>query len=158
MTTNLFRAFAATGALALVAGPALSHDEGATAGGIHIEGIAATPARSGETSRVTFTIENDGPDRAVLVGLLLPTGEPSQVRGFLGVGHSAAMAGVRVGAGDVYGLGDRTAWIDIGPLRNELPDGATVPAVIRFDSFDVPITLHVGGMPAAGASAARASR
>ncbi|MGY2051799.1 hypothetical protein [Methylobacterium sp. JK268] len=157
-TTNLFRAFALAGALALVAGPALSHDEGATAGEIRIEGIAATPARSGELSRVTFTIENDGPERAVLLGLLLSTGEPSQVRGFLGASHSAAMAGVSVGAGDVYRLGDRTAWVDVGPLRQELPDGATVPAVIRFDRFDVPVTLHVGGPPAGGAPAALTSR
>ncbi len=149
MITNLFRAFAATGASALMASTALSHDEGATAGEIHIEGIAATPARSGEPSRVTFTIENDGPDPAVLLGLLLTTGEPSQVRGFLGVSHSAAVAGVGVEAGDVYRLGDRTAWIDVRPLRHDLPEGARVSAVVRFDRFYVPVTLHVGGSPAA---------
>lgn len=122
---------------------ALADDESAVAGTVEIAAVAATPARIGTMSRVTFTIVNGGADPARIVGLRISTGEPSQLRGFLGTSHSTAMESIRVDADERLRLGRRTAWIEFGPLRSDLQVGQRVPATLVFERFEVDVSLHV---------------
>jgi hypothetical protein len=59
-------------------------DEGAAIGLIDVSSIAATPARAGETTKITFTIENRGADRDSLLGVELAGQGPSRLMGSLG--------------------------------------------------------------------------
>lgn len=124
-------------------GPALSDDESATAGDIQVEGVAATPAKAGETTRITFTIENGGSERATVTGLKLPSGEASRVLGFLGTSHSAPIGGIPVGPGERFRLDGRTAWIDVGPLKSDLTAGTVAAATLILGRFETPISVHV---------------
>lgn len=130
-------------ALGLGIGPALSDDESATAGDIQIEGVAATPAKAGETTRITFTVENGGTERAAITGLRLPSGEPSRVLGFLGTSHSAPIGAIPIGPGERYRLDGRTAWIDVGPLKSDLKAGAVIDGKLVLGRFEAPISIHV---------------
>ena len=130
-------------AVALGPAPVLADDESATVGELQVEGVAATPAKAGETTRITFTIENNGTERAMITGLRLPSGEPSRVLGFLGTSHSAPIGAIAVGAGERYRLDGRTAWIDVGPLKSDLRPGAAVSAMLVIGRFETPISLHV---------------
>lgn len=129
--------------LGLGTGPALSDDESATAGDIQIEGVAATPVKAGGTTRITFTVENGGTERAAITGLRLPTGEPSRVLGFLGTSHSAPIGAIPIGPGERYRLDGRTAWIEIGPLKSDLKAGAVVDGTLVLGRFETPISIHV---------------
>ena len=130
---------------------ALADDQNASAGDIAIEGVAATPAKAGEATRVTFIIENRGSERANVTGLRLATGEPSRVLGFLGTSHSAPIGAISVGPGERYRLDGRTAWIDVGPLKSDLRVGAVVPAALLMGRFETPVDVHVTATTSTGA-------
>ncbi|NNM73897.1 hypothetical protein [Enterovirga aerilata] len=146
MKTQAFRklttACAAALAAAVLAGPVLADDETAVAGEILVEGITATPARAGQTTRVTFSIENQGLSPVTVMGLRLSTGEPSRVMGFLGTSHSTAMQGVPVEPGETAQLSRRTFWIEVGPLKTDLPAGAVIPGTLLLGRFETPISVH----------------
>lgn len=132
-------------AAALLAGyPAVADDESAFAGDVDVENIAATPARAGETTRLTFTIRNGGSDRVQVTGVQFPHGEPSRVVGFLGGSHSATVGALSIAPGEEVQLGARRAWLEVGPLRQDLAAGSRVVARLVLGRGTLPLTVHVG--------------
>lgn len=141
--------------------PARADDESAAAGEIVVEDVAATPARAGETTRITFTIRNDGGERVLVTGVDAATGEASRVVGFLGTSHAAAVGSLPVGPGEEVRLGGKTAWIELGPLASDLKPGSRFPARLLFGRGSLPLSLHVmasrGSADAGGAARGQAS-
>ena len=137
--------------------PARADDESAAAGEIVVEEVAATPARAGETSRVTFTIRNDGSERVLVTGLDAAPGEASRVVGFLGSSHAVAVGSLPVGPGEEVRLGERTAWVELGPLASDLTPGSRFPAQLLFGRGSLPLSVHVMA-PRSSADAGSAQR
>lgn len=127
--------------------PSRADDESAAAGDVSIEGVAASPARAGGVTRVTFTIDNRGTEGVSVTGLKLPSGEASWVMGFLGTSHSTSIGALTVRPGEMTRLGARTAWIEVGPLKSDLRAGTVVAASLLLGRFEAPITLHVVSDP-----------
>ena len=123
--------------------PARADDESAAAGEIVVEDVAATPARVGETSRITFTIRNDGAERVLVTGVDTATSEASRVVGFLGTSHAAAVGSLPVGPGEEVRLGARTAWIEMEPLASDLTPGSRFPARLLLARGSLPLSVHV---------------
>lgn len=136
-------ALAAT-ALALLAPSAKAHDESATIGELSIDNVAATAARPGEQTKVTFSIENSGPQGIVVTGVRLEAGEPSRVMAFLGhIGHTGEIGSVRVGSGENVTVDGKKLWIEVGPLEQELIAGSRVGARLLLGAYEVPLSIHV---------------
>ncbi|MFC4171577.1 hypothetical protein ACFOYU_05840 [Microvirga sp. GCM10011540] len=144
--------FAAAGAIAatfaiysvLQPCPAKADDEGGVFGDLTVSEVAATPARAGETTIVTFSVENAGDERVLITGLRLPGEEPSRVMGSFGPGQSGEIGTLPVGAGATASLDGRKVWVEVGPLARDLEPETTVPARLVLGSFESPLTLHVG--------------
>ena len=136
-------AIAAATCLVLLPYPSNANDESAIIGELTVQAIAATPAKAGETTRITFSIENSGADRVTVTGVRWPTGEPSRVVGFLSTRYSASLAGLPVNAGEAISFDDKTAWIEVGPLKADLPEGAVVSARLALGRFDAPVSVPV---------------
>lgn len=131
-------------ALALLPRPSGAHDESATIGELSIDNVAATAARPGEQTKVTFSIENSGPQGIVVMGVRLQTGEPSRVMAFLGhTGHTGEIGSLRVGPGESVSVDGKTVWIEVGPLEQELIAGSRVGARLLLGAYDVPLSIHV---------------
>ncbi len=141
-------------AVATLSSPGLADDESAVVGEVQVESVAATAARAGETTRITFAIENQGPDPVTITGLRLPSGEPSRVVGFLGTSHSTALSGMRVAPGETLRLGPKSFWIEVGPLKSDLPPGTVLPGSLLLGRFEAPVGVHAiaGGMNDPGAT------
>ena len=150
--TTIPMALLAAALLGTIVGTALADDRNASSGDIAIEGVAATPAKAGEATRVTFTVENHGSERANVTGLRLATGEPSRVLGFLGTSHSAPIGSIPIGPGERFRLDGRTAWIDVGPLKSDLRVGDVLPAALVVGGFETPVDVHVTAPPSAPGS------
>lgn len=127
--------------------PSSADDETTEIGEVAIDHVGATPARAGETTRVTLSIENSGAERVVITGIRLPTGEPSRVMGFYGTSHSGEIGGFPVGPGETAGLDGKNTWIEIGPLMQDLPEGAAVSARLLLGTYAAPLTIHVSAPP-----------
>lgn len=149
---NLTRTFpAVVGTVSLAAAtlllvspcPLRADDERATIGEIAVEGVAATSAKAGEATRITFSIENAGAERVTITGVRWPTGEPARVMGFLGSSHSAAISGLTVDAGETLQLDGRSAWVEVGPLKADLAPGSVVQAYLVLARYEAPIPVHV---------------
>jgi hypothetical protein len=98
--------------LLLLPAPSKAHDESAVIGDVSVENVAATPARAGETSRITFCVENGGSQGVTVTGVRLPTGEPTRVIGFLGrPAHTGEIGGFRVGPGETGKFDGKKVWI-----------------------------------------------
>lgn len=138
--------------------PARADDESAVAGDVSIEEVAASPARAGGMTRVTFTVENQGTERVTVTGLKLPSGEPSRVVGFLGTSHSTNIGGVTVGPGEMARLGAKTAWIEVGPLKSDLLAGTVVAGSLLLGRFETPISVHVVADPNLATGSVRSPR
>lgn len=123
--------------------PARADDEIATVGEIVVEGVAATPGRAGEMTQLTFTIRNEGAERVLVTGVGTATGETSRVVGFLGTSHAASVGSLPVGPGEEVRLGNRTAWIELGPLASDLTVGSRFPARLLLARGSLPLTVHV---------------
>lgn len=123
--------------------PARADDESAAAREIVIESVAATPARVGETTRLTFAIRNDGVERVLVTGIGTATGEASRVVGFLGTRHAASIGSLPIEPGEEVRLGSRTAWIELGPLASDLMSGSRFPARLLLGRGSLPLTVHV---------------
>jgi hypothetical protein len=144
--------FAALGAIAatfaaysaLQPCPAKADDEGGVFGEVSVSEVAATPARAGETTIVTFSVANSGDERVLIKGLRLPGEEPSRVMGSFGQGQSGEIGTLPVGAGAMVSLDGRKVWIEVGPLARDLESDTTVPARLVLGSFESPLMLHVG--------------
>lgn len=139
---------AAAAAIAVVALLVMScsskaHDENATIGDVRVDQVAATPARAGETTRITLSVENGGAERVVVTGVRLPTGEPSRVVGFYGTSHSGAVGGIPVDPGETARLDGRSAWIEVGPLKTAFSPGSIVAARLVLNAYEAPLSLHV---------------
>lgn len=147
---------ATVAAVALVASSALiftcpsrADDEAAVIGDVVIEDAEATPAKAGETTKVTFSIENTGGDTIRVTGLRLTVSAPSKVIGFLGTSHSARIDGFPVEAGEVNRLDGKTAWIEVGPLASDLDPGSVVTGKLVLGDFEAPLKIHVSAERAA---------
>lgn len=156
--TRTFGALALAAALAMATVltafpcPSRADDEGATIGEVNVSEVAATPAKAGETTRITFSVENGGSEQVTVTGVRWPTGELGRVVGSLGTTHSTAMGGLPVAAGEVLQLDGRTAWIEVGPLGAHLAPGSVVQARLVLGRFAAPLSVHVSPTPeAAGA-------
>lgn len=137
-----------TATLLSLHGLARADDESAILGEVSIEHVAATPARAGETTKVTFSIENGGTEDVVVTGVLLATGEPSRVMGFLGhTGHTGEIGAFRIGPGEAGRLDGKNVWIEIGPLKQGLAQGSVVTARLLLGLYDAPISIHVSPTP-----------
>jgi hypothetical protein len=148
--TLMNKLFAAVGTVALAAVtvaslscPSHAHDESAVVGDVIVENIAATPARVGEMTRVTFSVANSGADRVTVIGVRLSTGELSSVIGSYGGSHSGPVGGLPIAPGEMTNLDGTSAWIEVGPLKQNLAPGSIVPARVVFGTYEAPITLHV---------------
>ena len=127
--------------------PSRADDESTTIGEIAVEGVAATPARAGETTRITFSVENAGADRVTITGLRWPNGELGRVVGALGSSHSGAIGGLSVGAGEALQFDGRSVWIEVGPLKADLAPGSVVQARLVLARFEAPLHVHVSSAP-----------
>ncbi|MCG7392945.1 hypothetical protein MHY87_08520 [Microvirga sp. ACRRW] len=123
---------------------AIADDEGAVFGEVTVSNIAATPARVGETTIITFSIENTGSDGILITGLQLPGGEPSKVMGAFGQGQRGEIGTLPVQAGATEHLDGTKVWIEVGPLAQDLHPDTTAPALLVLGSYESPLTLHVG--------------
>lgn len=136
-------ALAAIGLTTFLPCPSRADDENATIGDVLIDGVAATPAKAGETTRITFSVENAGSDRVIITGVRWPSGEPARVMGFLGSSHGAVIGALPVGPGEVVRLDGRTAWIEVGPLKSDLVPGSVVQARLVLGRSEAPLPIHV---------------
>jgi hypothetical protein len=123
---------------------AKADDEIGVFGDVTVTQVAATPARAGETTIVTFSVENSGSDRALITGLRLPGGEPSKVMGALGQGQSGEIGVLSIRPGGTEHLDGGKVWIEVGPLAQDLKPDTTVTARLVLGSYESPLTLHVG--------------
>ena len=124
--------------------PAKADDEDAVSGDVAISEIAATPARAGETTMVTFSVENLGTDRVLITGLRMPGGEQSRIMGSFGTRHSGEIGALSVNSGAVERLDGRKVWIEVGPLSQNLEPDTAIPARLILGTYESPLTLHVG--------------
>lgn len=144
--------FAAVGAIAaafatysvLQPCPAKADDEGGVFGDVTVSEVAATPARAGETTIVTFSVENAGNERVLISGMRLPDGDPSRIMGYFGQGQSGEIGTLPVRPGATESLDGRKVWIEVGPLARDLEPDTTVPVRLVLGSSESPLTLHVG--------------
>jgi hypothetical protein len=127
----------------LFACPSQADDEAAVIGDIVVEDAAATPAKAGETTRITFSIENTGSDNVTITGMRLAVPGPSRVIGLLGTSHSARIDGFPLEAGEVSRLDGKTAWIEVGPLASALAPGSVLTGRLVFGRFEAPLNIHV---------------
>ena len=127
----------------LLACPSHADDETAVIGDVLIEDATASPAKAGGTTRITFSIENTGPDNVTVMGLRLAGAGPSKVIGFLGNSHSARIDGLPVETGEVIRLDGKTAWIEVGPLATDLVAGTVVTGRLLLGRFEAPLNIHV---------------
>lgn len=147
-------AFTTAAYLSVLSCPSNAHDEGATIGDLVVDEVAATPAKAGDTTRITLSVENSGPDRVTITGVRWPTGEPSRVMGFLGTSHSAALSGLPIGAGEALRLDGKSAWIEVGPLKADMVSGDVIPARLVLGHFEAPLPVHVSPAPQRDTAAA----
>jgi hypothetical protein len=119
-------------------------DEGAVFGDITVTQASATPAQAGETTIVTFTVENSGSDRVLITGLRMPAGEPSRIMGAFGQGQRGEIGALPVRPGGTEALDGGTIWIEVGPLAHDLKPDSTVAASLVLGSYESPLALHVG--------------
>ena len=134
---------------------AIADDERAVFGPVTLCNVAATPARAGETTIITFSIENAGSDGILITGLGLPDGEPARIIGSFGQYHSGNIGSLPVAPGATERLDGRMIWIEVGPLSRDLKPNSTIDARLVFDTFEIPMSLHVG--PAATGSTTKAN-
>ena len=118
-------------------------DETVVFGEVVVEDATATPAKAGETTRITFSIENTGHDNVTVTGLRLAVPGPSKVVGSLGTSHSARMDGLMVEPGEVTRLDGKAAWIEVGPLASELVPGGIVTGRLVLGHFEAPLNIHI---------------
>jgi hypothetical protein len=123
---------------------AKADDERGDFGDVTITQVSATPARAGETTIVTFSVENSGSDRTLITGLRLPRGEASRVMGAFGQGHSGEIGVLSIPPGGSERLDRGKVWIEVGPLAHDLTPDTAVPARLVLGSYEIPLTLHVG--------------
>ena len=128
---------------ALLPCPSRADDETAVIGDVLIEEASATPAKAGETTRISLTIENTGTETVRITGLRLAVPGPSKVIGFLGTSHSARIDGFPVEPDEVSRLDSRTAWIEVGPLSSDLVPGSVVTGRLMLGDFEAPLRIHV---------------
>ncbi|MFC1458334.1 hypothetical protein ACETIH_16835 [Microvirga arabica] len=156
---NLIVGVAATAAVSIYSiflpCSAVADDEGAVLGEVALSNIAATPARAGETTIITFSIENAGSDRILITGLQMPGGEPARIMGSFGQAHSGDIGPLPVRPGATEQLDGRRIWIEVGPLTQDLEPDSTINARLVLDTFESPLSLHVG--PVATGSTAKAN-
>ena len=124
-----------------------AHDESAVIGELAINAVSATPAEVGQTSRVTFVLENQSSERIVITGLRLPGGEPSKILGSLGTAHRASLGSLSVGPGETLRLDPELTWIEVGPLEQPFELGTTINARLALGSYNAPLPLHVSPPP-----------
>jgi hypothetical protein len=130
--------------VALQSCSAKADDEGAVFGEVSVMHVAATPARAGETTVVTFSVENFGNERVLITGLNLPDREPSRIMGSFGQGHAGEIGTLPVRPGATESLDGRKVWIEVGPLAQDLEPDTTVSARLVLGSYESPLTIHVG--------------
>ncbi len=123
--------------------PSSADDESALIGDVAIDHVAATPARAGEITRVTFSIGNSGSQRVMITGIRLSGGELSRVIGFYGTSHSGDIGAFPVSAGDTAQLDGKKAWIEVGPLKQDLGPDTIVSARLVLGPYEAPISIHV---------------
>ena len=141
-------AFASIAILALATGifltcPTWADHESASIGKLNLQSIEAKPAQAGDKTTITFVIENDGGATVSLLGAAIGGAEPYRLVGFLGASHSGELGSLPIKPDETMRLTDHTAWIEVGPLRQDLVVGSSVPARLRFVGFEAPVTLHV---------------
>ncbi|QRM34649.1 hypothetical protein [Microvirga sp. VF16] len=124
--------------------PANAEDESAVLGDLAISQIAATPARAGETTVITFAVENAGTDRVLITGLQMPGEQPARIMGSFGQGHSGEIGTLPVRPGATERLDGRRIWIEVGPLARDLEPDSAIPADLVLGPYESPLTLHVG--------------
>ena len=124
--------------------PAKADDEGTVLGDVSISQVAATPARAGETTVVTFSVENLGSERLLITGLRMPDGEPVRIMGSFGQGQSGEIGTLPVGAGATESLDGAKAWIEVGPLARDWEPDSAIAARLVLGTYESPLTLHVG--------------
>ena len=130
-------------------------DEGTVLGDLAVSEIAATPARAGETTVITFSVENAGSDRVLITGLQMPGEEPGRIVGSLGQGHSGEIGSLPVRPGATETLDGRKVWIEVGPLTRDLEPDTTINARLVLGTYETPLPLHIG--PIATGSTNKAS-
>jgi len=123
---------------------AKADDEGGVFGDVTVSEVAATPARAGETTIVTFSVENSGNERVLITGLRLPGGEPARIMGSFGQGHSGEIGTLTVRPGATESLDGTKVWIEVGPLALDLKPDSTITASLVLGSYESPLVLHVG--------------
>lgn len=123
---------------------AKADDEGGVFGDVTVSEVAATPARAGEITIVTFSVENSGNERVLITGLRLPGGEPARIMGSFGQGHSGEIGTLPVRPGGTESLDGTKVWIEVGPLAGDLKPDMMVNARLVLGMVETPLTLHVG--------------
>jgi hypothetical protein len=121
----------------------MANDESAAIGDVLVQGVAARPAKGGETVRITFSVENTGIDRVIVTGVNWPTGEFGRVMGLLGTTRSAAIDGFPIAPGETALFDGKTTWIEVGPLKADLTPESIVQARLVFASFEAALPVHV---------------
>lgn len=127
--------------------PGRAHDESATIGDLAVTDVAATAARAGESTKITFSVENTGFEQVTITGVRLPTGERSRVIGFYGTSHSGEIGGFPVGPGETGRLDGRNAWVEVGPLSADLSEGSVITGRLLWGRFEAPLAIHVVAVP-----------
>ena len=135
---------------------AKADDESGIFGDVTVSEVAATPARAGETTIVTFSVENSGNERVLITGLRLAGGEPSRIMGSFGQGHSGEVGTLPVRPGATESLDGTKVWIEVGPLARDLEPDMIVDARLVLGTVETPLKLHVG--PVATGSTTRTAR
>ena len=137
-------------ALALTPCATLADNEIAILGGLRFAEINATPARAGETTILTFTVDNLGSDPVRITGVRLPGGAPSRVMGSFGSAFSDEIDAVQVDPNETERLDGKTVWIEIGPLAQNLEADTIVQGQLLLGGYEAPVAVHVGPSATSG--------
>lgn len=124
--------------------PAQADDEGTMFGDLAVSQITATPARAGETTVITFSVENAGSAYVHITGLRMPGGEPARIMGSFGDGHSGEIGTLPIKPGTAETLDGRKIWIEVGPLTRDLEPDTTVNAHLVLGTYEGSLPLHIG--------------
>ena len=138
------------GALALTPCATLADNEAAILGELRIAEMNATPARAGEATILTFVVENLGIEPVRITGVRLPDGAPSRMMVSFSSAFSDEIDAVRVDPDETERLDGKTAWIEIGPLAQDLEVDTIVQGRLLLGGYEAPVAVHVGPSATSG--------
>lgn len=110
-------------------------------GPLVIEGLSASAAPSGASSRLSMRIANAGYDDLHLLDVSSPVARSTTLTFHGGPGESARLDSIRLSAQELTDIGSNHLWIHLVGLRKALLAGDEVPFKLHFANGHQ-VTLH----------------